>query len=169
MRFFIACAVGLKRVLTTGVGRKWISRLFVLVGVAFVLGGVFLADPAFGFPPGTPKGMAAKISWHSIIHGLAPVIGSLAMSAALLIFARRSWKEGRRGATVVTVLVVIIAFVLSLVPQVTGDWEKGEFNFLPLWIGVTLLYCYPALIVSKLKGEGVADSSSHARAEQPAV
>jgi vacuolar-type H+-ATPase subunit I/STV1 len=129
---FIACAVGLKRIVTAGVGRKWLAPLFVLVGVAFILGGVFVADPAFGFPPGSPEGMPKTMSWHSMIHGFAPVIGSLAMSAALLIFARRSWKQGRRGAAIVSVLIVIISFVLSSLPQITGDWEKGDFNFLPL-------------------------------------
>lgn len=154
---FIACAVGLKRIVTVGVGRKWLARLFVLVGVAFILGGVFTADPAFGFPSGSPEGVPKTMSWHSIIHGFAPVIGSLAMSAALLIFARRSWKQRRRGPAIMSVLVVIISFVLSSLPQITGDWEKGEFNFLPLWIGVTLLYCYPAVLVSTLKAEWVQE------------
>src|SRR5687767_10154391 len=73
---FIACAVGLKRIVTVGVGRKWLARLFVLVGVAFILGGVFVADPAFGFPPGSPEGVPKTMSWNSMIHGFAPVIGS---------------------------------------------------------------------------------------------
>jgi hypothetical protein len=156
---FIACAVGLKRILTAGVGRKWLSRLFALVGVAFILGGVFVADPAFGFPPGSPEGVPQKLSWNGIIHGFAPVIGSLAMSAALLIFARRSWKQGRRSATVASVLVVIVSFVLNSLPQITGDWQRGELNFLPLWIGVTLLFCYPAVLVSNLKAEWDAGGS----------
>ncbi len=156
---FIACAVGLKRILTTGAGRKWVPRLFALVGVAFILGGVFVADPSLGFPPGSPEGVPEKMSWNGIIHGFAPIIGSLAMSAALLILARRSWKEGRRAAAVTTVLVVIVAFVLSSLPQITGDWETGKFNFLPLWIGVTLLFCYPAVLVSNLKAEWVAGRS----------
>ena len=150
---FIACAVGLRRIVTVGVGRKWLAPLFVLVGVAFILGGVFVADPAFGFPPGSPEGMPRTMSWHSMIHGFAPVIGSLAMSAALIVFARRSWKQRRRGAAITSILVVMISLVLSSLPQITGDWAKGEFNFLPLWIGVTLLYCYPAVVVSTLKTE----------------
>jgi Protein of unknown function (DUF998) len=150
---FIACAVGLKRIVTAGVGRKWLSPLFIVVGIAFILGGVFVADPAFGFPLGTPEGMPKQVSWHSIIHGVAPVIGSLAISAALLIFARRLWKQGRRSASIVSVLVVIVSFVLSALPQITGDWEKGEFNFIPLWIGVALAYCYAAVVVSNLKAE----------------
>ena len=97
------------------------------------------------------------MSWHSMIHGFAPVIGSVAMSAALLIFARRSWRQGRRGAAIMSVLVVIISLVLSSLPQITADWEKGDFNFLPLWIGVTLLFCYPVVLVSTLKAEWVQE------------
>ena len=156
---FIACAVGLKRIVTTGVGRKWLSRLFALVGIAFILGGVFVADPAFGFPPGTPEGMPARTSWHSIIHGIAPVIGSLAISAALLIFARRLWKQGRRSASIVPVLVMIVSFVLNALPQITADWQRGVFNFLPLWIGVALVYCYAAVVVATLKAEWIAGAN----------
>jgi hypothetical protein len=150
---FIACAVGLKRSLTAGVGRKWLSRSFTVLGIAFILGGVFVADPAFGFPPGTPEGMAKQMSWHSMIHGVAPVIGSFAISAALSILARRLWKQGRRGASLLTVLVVIVSFVLSALPPITADWDRGEFNFLPLWIGLTLVYLYTALLLVKLKAE----------------
>ena len=166
---FIAFAIGIKRVLTTGVGRKWLSPLFIVVGIAFILGGVFVADPAFGFPPGTPEGMPKTMSWHSLIHGFAPVIGSLAITAALLIFARRLWKQGRRSASIVTVLVVIISFVLNSLPQITADWEKGEFNFLPLWIGVTLVYCYPAVLVANLKAEGVAGVSHNEQLKRTAA
>jgi hypothetical protein len=104
--------------------------------------------------------MPKTVSWHSIIHGIAPVIGSLAMSAALIIFARRLWKQGRQGASIVTVLVVIVSFVLSVLPQITGDWQNGEFNFLPLWIGVALVYCYAAVLVANLKAEWIAGVSS---------
>ena len=44
-------------------------------------------------------------------------------------------------------------FVLSALPQITGDWEKGEFNFLALWIGVALVYCYAGVLVAQLKAE----------------
>jgi len=165
---FIACSVALKRILTTGVGRKWLSRFFALVGIAFILGGIFVADPAFGFPPGTPEGMPKKTSWHSIIHGFAPVIGSLAMSGALLIFAVRAWKQGRRSAGILPVLVVIVSFVLSSLSQITGDWEKGEFNFLPMWMGVTLLYCYPGVLVSNLKAEWVTAVGHNEQLERTA-
>jgi hypothetical protein len=37
---FIALAIGLRRVLTSGVGSRWLSILFGLVGVAMIIGGV---------------------------------------------------------------------------------------------------------------------------------
>jgi hypothetical protein len=150
---FIAFAVGLKRVLTDGVGRKWASRMFVVVGLAFILGGVFVADPSLGFPPGAPEGVPQNMSISAVIHGFAPVIGSLAMSAAILIFARRFWKQGHRGAAIGAILVTVVSFVLSSIPQMTADWEKGVFNFIPLWIGVTLFYSYPIVLVARLKKE----------------
>jgi hypothetical protein len=150
---FIAFAVGLKRVLTDGIGRQWASRMFVVVGFAFILGGVFVADPSLGFPPGAPEGVPQNMSVNAAIHGFAPVIGSLAMSAAILIFARRFWKQGHRGAAIGAILVTVVSFVLSLIPQMTADWEKGVFNFIPLWIGVTLFYSYPIVLVARLKKE----------------
>ncbi|MCI0706399.1 MAG: DUF998 domain-containing protein [Ignavibacteriae bacterium] len=150
---FIACATGIKRVLTEGIGRTWVSRMFILVGIGFIMGGVFVADPALGFPPGTPEGIAQNMSVSAIIHGFAPIIGSLAMSAALIILARRSWRSGNRGAAGVSILVVVVSFILNTIPQATADWEKGIFNFVPLWIGVTLLYTYPAVYLTRWKAE----------------
>jgi hypothetical protein len=148
---FIAFAVGVKRVLTDGVGRTWASRMLLLVGISFIMGGVFVADPALGFPPGAPTGVPQNMSTSGMIHGVAPILGSFAMSAALLIFARRFWKEGQKGAALVAIVVTVASFVLSSIPQMTADWENGVFNFVPLWIGVTLFYSYPILLVSKLK------------------
>lgn len=62
-------------------------------------------------------------------------------------------KEGRRGAIITSILVVMISLVLNSLLQITEDWEKGATNFLPLWIEVTLLYCYPAVLVATLKAE----------------
>src|SRR5262249_59008441 len=74
---FIALAIGLRRALTTGVGSRWLPILFGLVGVAMIIGGVFFADPALRFPPGTPGGVPKQMSWHSVVHAFAPVFGFL--------------------------------------------------------------------------------------------
>jgi hypothetical protein len=53
----------------------------------------------------------------------------------------------------VTIFVGVLTFVLSSLSSLTGDWETGRFNFLPLWAGVALGYGYTSLVVAKLKNE----------------
>jgi Protein of unknown function (DUF998) len=148
---FIALAIGLRRVLTSGIGSRWMSRLFIIVGVAMIGGGVFLADPSLGFPPGAPEGVPKEMSWHAAVHGFAPIFGFLALIAALFIFARRFGSQGQRTLMWVTIIVGLLTFVLSSLPSFTGDWETGRFNFLPLWAGVILSYVYTSFVVTKLK------------------
>ena len=52
----IAFAVGLRRALAAGVGAKWAPRLVGVYGASLIAAGVFRADPALGFPAGTPDG-----------------------------------------------------------------------------------------------------------------
>jgi Protein of unknown function (DUF998) len=148
---FIGLAIGLRRVLTSGIGSRWVSRLFIIVGVAMIGGGVFLADPSLGFPPGAPEGVPKEMSWHAAVHGFAPIFGFLALIAALFIFARRFGSQGQRTLMWVTIIVGLLTFVLSSLPSFTGDWETGRFNFLPLWAGVILSYVYTSFVVTKLK------------------
>jgi Protein of unknown function (DUF998) len=150
---FIALALGLRRVLTWGIGSRWVSRLFIVVGVAMIGGGVFLADPGLGFPPGAPQGVPDEMSWHAAVHGFAPIFGFLALIAALFILARRFGSQGERPLMWVTIIVGLLTFVLSSLPSLTGDWETGRFNFLPLWAGVILSYVYTSFLVTKLKKE----------------
>jgi hypothetical protein len=80
---FIMCGIGLRRALTTGIGSKWASRLFVLFGIALIIGGVFTADPGLGFPPGAPECPPKEMSMHGMIHGFAPILGFASQFAAL--------------------------------------------------------------------------------------
>jgi len=150
---FIALAVGLRRVLISGVGSRWLPILFGLVGVAMIIGGVFVPDPALGFPPGTPEGVPKQISWHSMVHGFAPILGFLALIAAFFIIARRFHSKGEQAWMCVSIIVGVATLVLSALPNITADWEVGRFNFLPLWLGVALGYAYASLVVWMLKRE----------------
>jgi hypothetical membrane protein len=92
----VALAVGLRRALRPGWGGTWAPRLVGAYGVGLVGAGVFRADPALGFPPGTPQGMA-EVSWHGMLHFVSGGIGFLCLIAACLVVARRLAAEGRRG------------------------------------------------------------------------
>ena len=92
----IAFALGLRRALTTGRGARWAPRLVAAYGASLVAAAMFRADPALGFPVGTPEG-PGTISWHGMLHFAAGGIGFACIAAACFIFARRYAWEGRRG------------------------------------------------------------------------
>jgi hypothetical protein len=151
--FFIACAIGLAQAPMRGIGHKWVPRLLVVLGIGLIMGGVFVADPALGFPPGAPEGVPATMSWHSMIHGFAPIIGFTAHVAVLFILARRFGKQGEGGLMWITIIVGVAMFVLANIPNFTADWENGQFNFLPLWAAVLIGYTFTAFVLTKLKVE----------------
>lgn len=157
---FIASAAGLRRVLSSGIGMKWVPRLFVIVGVAMIMGGVFVADPSLGFPPGAPEGVPAEMSWHAAVHGFAPILGFMSLIAALFILARRFGSQKQSGWKWTTILIGVATFILTSLPNFTADWEKGEFNFLPLWGGVAIAYGFTSLVLSKLKAESAGDKKA---------
>lgn len=92
----IAGAVGIRRALDTGRGHSWAPRLLGVYGAGLIGAGIFRADPAFGFPPGTPDG-PGPVSWHGLLHFVCGGIGFLALIAACLVIARRFAGEGRCG------------------------------------------------------------------------
>jgi hypothetical protein len=62
-----------------------------------LLGGVFVADPADGFPPGTPPGPPATFTTSGLLHFLAAAIGFFSWIAACFVFARRFRAHGDKG------------------------------------------------------------------------
>lgn len=91
-----AFAIGLRRVLATGRAATWAPRLIACYGAGLVCAGIFRADPAQGFPPGTPLD-AAGMSGAGVAHYAAAGIGFVCLVVATVLLARRFAAEGRRG------------------------------------------------------------------------
>ena len=108
----IAFAVGLGRALRPGIGARWAPRLVTAYGVSLIAAGVFRADPAQGFPVGTPAG-AGPISWHGLLHFAAGGIGFTCLAIAGFVVARRFAAEGRPGWALysrITAVVFLVGF-----------------------------------------------------------
>jgi hypothetical protein len=90
-------AFGLRMVLRDGPGCRWGPILIGLAGVCLVVGGVFVSDPARGYPPGAPF-VTPTLSWRGGVHFLAAVVLFSALPAAMLVLARRFAGEGSRWA-----------------------------------------------------------------------
>jgi hypothetical protein len=78
----VAAAIGIGRTLGHERSAKPAAWLIALFGLGVFAAGVFRADPAYGFPPGTPPGPARHASWHGDLHYAAGGIGFPALIVA---------------------------------------------------------------------------------------
>lgn len=89
----IAAAVGLRRALGAGAGRTWAPRLLGTYGACLIAAGIFRADPAEGFPVGTPD--KAPVSWHGMMHLAVGSVGFLCLIVSCFVLARRFVRDGQ--------------------------------------------------------------------------
>jgi hypothetical protein len=123
----IAFAVGVRRVLVSGPGRRILPVLFGLVGVGMIAGGVFVPDAAYGFPAGAPDSLPDVMSTHALLHVVAglTVFGSLTVGC--LVFAWRSGHARRWGWAAYSVATA----VASQVPAIAVDINSAEAS---MWL-----------------------------------
>jgi hypothetical protein len=140
---FVASAVGMRRVLRPGRAATWGPRLIGAFGVALIAGGVFVADPGLGFPPGTPEGVPAEMSWHAAVHAVAPVVGFLALSLACFVLARRSYGLREPGWATFSVIIGIVI-------QALGGVSSATLNFIPLWSAMVLGFGWASAQAARL-------------------
>ena len=92
----VAAAVGLRRALPPGRARTWAPLLITVYGASMVGAGIFHADPAQGFPAGTPETNTA-VSWHGVLHFALGGVGFLCLIAACFVLASRFARDGQQG------------------------------------------------------------------------
>ena len=106
----VAAAVGMRQVLHPGRGGTFGPLLLGVYGLGLIGAGVFVADPALGFPPGTPPGRPATIARHGILHFVAGGVGFLGLIAACLVFARRFAALGQSGWAAYSAVTGVLFF-----------------------------------------------------------
>jgi len=120
----IAGAVGMKRALQSGPGYKWAPRMLGLYGLGLIGASLFSADPALGFPPGTPL-ENNPISWHGILHFIVGTIGFIGYIASCFIVARR-FKSTQQPGWAWYSLITGILFLVSFIGIASGS--KGPVS-----------------------------------------
>src|SRR5438552_359120 len=105
----VAGAIGMRRALRGGRGGTWGPLLVGVYGLGVAGAGIFTADPALGFPPGTPAD-AHAVSWHGLLHLVSGGIGFLGLIAACMVFARRFAALGQRGWAACSVATGVVFF-----------------------------------------------------------
>lgn len=124
----ITFAVGLSRLMRTGPGHRWGPVLLGVFGTGMFIAGFFPADPALGFPPGTPADYQ-EMSALGAGHMFSASTGFLAGIAACFIMAHRFSRTGRRGWAIAT-RVVGVLFVASLISVGAIGSAVGMFAFI---------------------------------------
>jgi hypothetical protein len=134
----IAGAAGLRRTLRAGRARTWGPLLLAGYGLGLIGAGLFVADPAFGFPPGTPAD-ANSISWHGLLHILSAVLGFAALIGSCGVFSRCFAAEHQSvwtGYSTVTGLVFLAGFVG------VASGSGNSWSVIGFWIAVVLAWSW---------------------------
>ena len=142
----VAGAVGVKRTLQSGLGSKWAPRMLGLYGLGLIGASIFSADPALGFPPGTPL-ENNPVSWHGLLHFVVGTIGFIGFIAACFIFARR-FKSLQKPGWAWYSLITGILFLASFVGIASGS--KGPFSIV-FALAVVLGFTWISALLSHLK------------------
>jgi hypothetical protein len=87
-------AIGLHAALLSGSESRWGPILVAAVGLGLVVAGVFVTDPALGYPPGTSSGLTPQPSWHGSIHLLGALLVFGGLPIACFLFSRRFRASG---------------------------------------------------------------------------
>lgn len=145
----LAFALGMRRVLRGSRGETWGPLLVSVYGLGLIGAGFFSADPAFGFPPGTPPD-AHTISWHGLLHFITAAIGFLALIAACIVIARRFASQGLKGWAIYSVGSGLL-FFSAFVGVATGSGQS--WSVIGFWIGVVFIWTWIALLAARLRKE----------------
>ena len=134
----VAGAVGMRGALASGRGRTWGPLLLGVYGIGLIGAGFFVADPALGFPPGTPAD-AHNVSWHGLMHFVSGGVGFLSLIAGCFVFARRFAGRRERGWAAYSIVTGVV-FLLAFAGIATGS--GNGWTILGFWIGVVLAFSW---------------------------
>jgi hypothetical protein len=105
----IVGAVGARRAIgRLADGGTWAPRLLAGYGLGLIGAGVFRADAADGFPPGTPDGHAAHVSGHGMAHLMCGSLGFACLIAACFVIARSYHRRAERRAAAASAVVGVV-------------------------------------------------------------
>jgi hypothetical protein len=131
----IAGAVGMRRSLSGISGGRWAPALLAVFGAGLTGAGLFRADPAFGFPPGTPANATGFASWHGVLHSVCGGASFLALIAACFVLARAFATGGQRRSAIISCVVAVL-FAAGLA---NGPGPDGP---LTLFLGVSVAWLW---------------------------
>ncbi|MFL6467245.1 MAG: DUF998 domain-containing protein [Pyrinomonadaceae bacterium] len=148
----IAFAAGMRRSLKGTPAGTWGPILVAIYGIGLIGAGIFSADPAFGFPPGTPM-EAHGISTSGLMHFVCGGIGFYALIAACFVIARRfaSKRLGRwMWFSILTGIVFFAAFI-GIASGSGGSAEARTIVTLAFYFAIVLIWVWMTAVSVKFR------------------
>jgi hypothetical protein len=153
----VASSFAMRSVMRAGPASAWGPWLVAVYGLGLIGAGLFAADPAYGFPPGTPADEHA-VSWHGLLHLVTGAIGFVGFIAACFVIARRfSWR-GRRGWASFSRLTGVV-FAAAFLGIAAGSQQGGVVSaivILAFTAAVVLGWAWLSLLQLQLTKEVAA-------------
>jgi hypothetical protein len=140
---YVACAVGMWRVLRQGRSSTWGPLLVGVLGVGLIVAGVFVTDAGAGFPPGAPAGAPEHITWHGILHEVGFIVASVSWTAACFVFLRRFAALKQRGWVAAGVAAPVAVLVID-------SWPDLDSLSVRLVIGTAIMFGFVAALAARL-------------------
>ncbi|GAB2637867.1 DUF998 domain-containing protein [Kribbella swartbergensis] len=144
-------ALALRRSFPAGQRSRWGVGGLVVYGAGVAAAGFMRADPALGFPPGTPDELPETVSWHGLGHVIAGMVGFIGLIVACLVLSR--WFARRRAVGWSRFsLVTGIVYFLGLAGIATGG-GTAVVN-LGFTVAVILGWTWVTLLMLRARAEG---------------
>jgi Protein of unknown function (DUF998) len=140
----LASAFGLRRALRGGKAGTWGPILIGIYGIGLIWGGVFVSDPAFGYPVGTPDAAPEQLSWHGTLHAIAPAAASIALFAACFVFARRFLAGSERAWAIYSIVSGVLSFALTFASFAVSDYRV-------MFLGGAIVWPWAAIVTAKIR------------------
>jgi hypothetical protein len=134
------------------------SGWFLCVYAAGLVGaGLFIADPADGFPVGTPPGPTVTPSWHGTLHIVFGGIGFLGLIGACLVLAWQFRVQRQLGWAIFS-LITGVVFFAAFAGIATGG-AASSAGVLAFTGAVILAWTWLALVSAHLYHRAVASGA----------
>lgn len=146
-------AIGLRRLAQADKRLRRGALLLGIFGLGVLGGGVFVTDPALGFPPGTPNTYPQTMSWHGLLHFIFGQIGFLALITASFIYARYFAKNGLRSWAMFSALTGALFLFAIIATVVTAGVEGSVWALLALYVAVILAWIWLSALSNHMRNE----------------
>ena len=151
----IAGAIGMRRLAQADKRLRRGALLLGIYGLGVLGGGLFVTDPALGFPPGTPNTYPTTMSWHGLLHFIFGQIGFLALIAASFVYARYFAANSLRGWAMFSALTGAIFLFAIIATVATAGGDGSVWALLALYAAVILAWIWLAALSYHMRSKAV--------------